>query len=494
MAAALCFSLLDVVATSTVVSIAEQTPFHDLFVRLAGTGLLATLSAAPIGLAVVALADQGPLTALLLLPLTVAVACNSRYAVAQRDEHLRFERLYESLTRSARLLTFDDALAALATEARSLGTGSVAVCCAIGLDDAWHGARADDQGCAPAPPEIVAAAVALADRGAGCELTRRRAPEVAVLDGDAMRALALSSHAEDGNRVIVVVARQNAANAAKSRVETLDAFTHQASLLISNALLHDERAVALAREIDLNRQKSDFVAAVSHELRTPLGVMLGSVHTLDRLHGQMTGEQEAQLLGMTIDQGQRLQRLIDELLLVAAAEHSEVPVDAETVDVAELLGAVATGVSAPTREFVERHCESGPIVADRSKLERILLNLVENAGKYALGSRIELTARPAGDNVRFAVVDHGPGIPHEDRERVFERFVQLDQSSTRRQGGTGLGLHLCRQLAEVIDAALALTETPGGGCTFTLTVPRGTPVEPVVRPYVVRVRPRKVVA
>jgi two-component system OmpR family sensor kinase len=75
------------------------------------------------------------------------------------------------------------------------------------------------------------------------------------------------------------------------------------------------------------------------------------------------------------------------------------------------------------------------------------------------------------DDVIFTIVDHGPGIPGEDRERVFERFVQLDQSSTRRQGGTGLGLHLCRQLAEVIDASLALTETPGGGCTFTLRMP-----------------------
>ena len=69
------------------------------------------------------------------------------------------------------------------------------------------------------------------------------------------------------------------------------------------------------------------------------------------------------------------------------------------------------------------------------------------------------------------MIDHGPGIPAADRERVFERFVQLDQSSTRRQGGTGLGLHLSRQLAELIGATLNISETPGGGCTFTLDVP-----------------------
>jgi signal transduction histidine kinase len=104
-------------------------------------------------------------------------------------------------------------------------------------------------------------------------------------------------------------------------------------------------------------------------------------------------------------------------------------------------------------------------------LERILLNLVENAAKYAPDGPIELHAGVSGDVVTLAVVDHGPGIPPEDRERVFERFVQLDQSSTRRQGGTGLGLHLCRQLADVIGADLAVSETPNGGCTFTLSVP-----------------------
>ena len=102
-------------------------------------------------------------------------------------------------------------------------------------------------------------------------------------------------------------------------------------------------------------------------------------------------------------------------------------------------------------------------MCDPSKVERILINLVENAAKYAPNAPIELRAEFIETDVRLSVVDHGPGIPERDRERVFEQFVQLDQSSTRRQGGTGLGLHLCRQLA--------LEETPGGGCTFSLTIP-----------------------
>src|SRR5439155_10329406 len=87
------------------------------------------------------------------------------------------------------------------------------------------------------------------------------------------------------------------------------------------------------------------------------------------------------------------------------------------------------------------------LVTDRSKVARILLNLVENAGKYAPSGSIELLATSAGNEVCFRVVDHGPGIPAAERQRVVEGFVPLDQSSTRRRGGTGVGLPLCPQLA-----------------------------------------------
>jgi signal transduction histidine kinase len=121
--------------------------------------------------------------------------------------------------------------------------------------------------------------------------------------------------------------------------------------------------------------------------------------------------------------------------------------------------------------LARRLVDRGELFTDRSKLARILLNLVENATKYAPSGPIDLFATSAGAEVCFRVVDHGPGIPVADRARAFERFVQLDQSSTRRQGGTGLGLHLSRQLAQLLDGTLTLTETPGGGCTFSLALP-----------------------
>ena len=469
--AALCFSILDVVSTAAVFSIVEETRFHNVFVRSATAGLLATVTAAPVGLVALDLATHGPFVPLLLAPIAAAVALNAAYAVSQRDEHLRFERLYESSARAASLVELDDALRTLAAETRSLGTGVAAVCCATDARGVWRGAYSDDDGERPAPALAIENAVALAARAGGREVDGGHAPEITLISA-AARSAVVATCAHENGRVVLVVLRDGArGSGAQSRVETLAAFANSAALIVSNALLHEERAIALARQVDLNRQKSDFVAAVSHELRTPLAVMLGSVHTLERLDGRMTAEQRSQLFGMTVDQGGRLQRLIDELLLVAAAEHSDVQLQREPIEIPDLFASVASAAATTGRRLACDSGTGGTVVSDRSKVERILLNLVENAAKYAPEEPIELHASRAGTDVCLAVVDHGPGIPEADRERVFERFVQLDQSSTRRQGGTGLGLHLCRQLAELVDSRITLAETPGGGCTFTLSMP-----------------------
>jgi signal transduction histidine kinase len=110
----------------------------------------------------------------------------------------------------------------------------------------------------------------------------------------------------------------------------------------------------------------------------------------------------------------------------------------------------------------------------------VLINLTENAAKYAPSGPIEVIAVPssrARGQVALTVVDHGPGIAEADRPRVFERFVQLDQSATRSRGGTGLGLYLCKRLADLLGTPLELSETVGGGCTFGLVLASVGPVD-----------------
>ncbi len=490
LAAAVLFSLLDVVSTSGAVSMAEQTAFHRVFVRSVSTGVLATLAAAPIGLVALALFTHGPLAVLLLVPLATAVTLNSRYAVAQRDEHLRFERLYESSARTSGLLTLDAALRSLASEACALITGVRALCCATDANGDVVGAWSEDR--APvATPEAIAAALDLVDRYSDRETNLVDAARIGRLVSAAGSVLAVSSMHEKAGRIVLVVFREGPSNRrANSRVETLSVFANHAGLIVANAMMHEEVAVALARQVDLNRQKDDFIATVSHELRTPLAVILGSVRTLDRLNDTMSTAQRTELFDMTAVQGERLQRLIDELLLVAAAEHAAVAIERDGVDVAQLFASIEAETAAVTAgRFVCRIGDGVDVVTDRSKLARVLLNLVENAAKYAPSGPIELEATRDGDDIRFSVVDHGPGIPPEERERAFRRFVQLDQSSTRRQGGTGLGLHLCNELAKLLEGRIDLDETPGGGCRFSLYLAATPTVITSTRPQPVAVGP-----
>src|SRR5690606_33382394 len=111
------------------------------------------------------------------------------------------------------------------------------------------------------------------------------------------------------------------------------------------------------------------------------------------------------------------------------------------------------------------------VMADRDHVERILINLIENASKYAPGSEIEIEASTRGDMAQIRVIDHGTGIPRDQRERVFQRFTQIEASQTRSVGGTGLGLSIVRSLAEAMGGRAEVEDTPGGGATFTVDLP-----------------------
>lgn len=470
-------SIFSQVSTAAVLAVVEHHRFHQVLVAsLPMTALAASVSAS-IGLAVVALAGEGVAAPFLIAPLIVTAALETRRVAAHRTEHLRFERLYSASARTTGLQEFLPALAVAADEARSLVTGAAGLCCAADRTGAWQGMVVDDHGARQAPIEVV---TALADL-----VEERGATEVAV--GDLPAPLQHAFPASTAtvvagtDRLVLAVFREIEATGVEpaSRVEVLAAFVGHAALVVTNGLLYEEVAEALEQQVDLSRRKDDFVAAVSHELRTPLASMLASVSTLRRLDARIDDEAKGRFFDMAIRQGKRLERLIEELLLVGAVEHREERCTIGEVDLAALLDELAHEVSelAGDRLQLTLLPPAARIATDEHKLLQILLNLVENAAKYAPTGPIEVTARrvlrplQGQEHFVFMVVDHGPGIPSGDRERVFERFVQLDQSSTRAQGGTGLGLYLCCKLADLLGAWLTLSETAGGGCTFTLLLP-----------------------
>lgn len=248
--------------------------------------------------------------------------------------------------------------------------------------------------------------------------------------------------------------------------------TEQAEQL--NVLLAREHE-SVAELQDLNQKKDDFVAATSHELRTPLTSILGYVKTLKR--PELAGDEatRAEFLDAVEHQTQRLVRLITNLLAAAHVEEGANEIALAPFDfsalVHEILPRFTTG-SHRVRLSIPPSLPS--VVSDRGKIEDVLTNLIDNALKFSpAASPVEIGADTEGTLLVFWVKDRGVGIDPSQNETIFDRFHQLDQSSTRHFGGVGLGLHLARELTRKLGGRIDVQSEPGHGATFTVRVPLG---------------------
>lgn len=228
------------------------------------------------------------------------------------------------------------------------------------------------------------------------------------------------------------------------------------------------RDVTKVRELE--RLKEEFVATVSHELRTPLTPIKGFATTLLESGDRMSSETRRTAVESILRSAQRLERLILNLLEVSRIESRVIDVRNSSVEVCELAQRVVRefrGAWGDREIVVSAPAELCHALGSELWIEQILSNLLSNALKYATGSEpIEVHVGVDRDAIELRVVDHGPGIPAEEAQRVFERFERLDQ--TNRQAGTGLGLYIARELAHAMSATLELSETRGHGATFSL--------------------------
>jgi signal transduction histidine kinase len=261
----------------------------------------------------------------------------------------------------------------------------------------------------------------------------------------------------------------------EDQLEQLGSLAAPAGLVLSQIGRYEAQAEMTKRLEEVAKMKTDFVSTVSHELRTPLTSIIGSLDTVNRPELAPSAPTAQQLLSTARKQAGRLQRLIDDLLVVSRIDRGAIPVHLEPVTLKTAFEEVNRVVSIEPSFTIEP--DNLAVEADRDHLTRILINLVENAAKYAAGSPVELYAWERPTKAVIAVVDHGPGIPDHEKERVFERFTQIDQSDTRSKGGTGLGLSIVKSLAEVMYGAVRVEATEGGGATFVVELPLARELE-----------------
>jgi signal transduction histidine kinase len=256
-------------------------------------------------------------------------------------------------------------------------------------------------------------------------------------------------------------------------------------MLAAQALRAADRArtAALAREAaarraaeGASRAKSDFLAVMSHELRTPLNAIIGYEALLsDGITGPVTDAQRQQLARIRAG-ATHLVSLIDEILTLSRIEAGRERVHVESVDVAQAVDEAAALTAPQAREkglaFVVRP-PADPIVirTDAAKLRQVLLNVLANAVKFTERGEVALTAERDGAWIAFRVRDTGIGIDAEHLERIFDPFWQVEQPTTRRSTGTGLGLDVSRRLARLLGGDLTVESAVGEGSTFTLRLP-----------------------
>ena len=259
----------------------------------------------------------------------------------------------------------------------------------------------------------------------------------------------------------------------------------------SHALVFDDRGrctgdVVVVRDVsrqqELERLRSDFVARISHELRTPLTPIRGFASVLLRRGPDLTDEQRREALERIVERADHLGEVVEDLLLVTQVDRRELDelVHPHAVALGPLVEQAVEGLRARAPErtvTVSVTPGTGEALADPERTLQILDAVLDNADRYTPpDAPVEVEVDEDGDDVRVRVIDHGPGIPRQHHETVFEQFQRLENPLTMRTGGVGLGLFLGRRLAEAMHGRLEI-EPPrsGHGTVVVLRLPTAEP-------------------
>jgi two-component system sensor histidine kinase KdpD len=249
----------------------------------------------------------------------------------------------------------------------------------------------------------------------------------------------------------------------------LDAFAAQMALAIERAVLAEETEKA-RRDVEVEQLRSALLSSVSHDLRTPLAIITGAASTLLERPTRIDTGTQHDLTRTILDEAERLERLIRNLLDMTRLESGTVNVRKEWTPLEEVVGAALTRLESRLGErvvnlYLPRDLPLVPL--DAVLLEQVLMNLLENAAKYATGP-IDISARHGTGEVLVEVADRGPGILAGDEARIFEKF---QRGASEGPAGVGLGLTICRAIIAAHGGKIWVRNRDGGGAVFGFTLP-----------------------
>jgi two-component system sensor histidine kinase KdpD len=282
--------------------------------------------------------------------------------------------------------------------------------------------------------------------------------------------------------LVVVAGGPGSSGFGEAERRVLATFANQAALAVEQGQQEEERNRALALQ-ETDRLRTALLNSVSHDLRTPLASIKASASSLLDREVRWSDAERDEFLATINTEADRLTRLVHNLLDMSRIEAGALDPRLVESTVAEVVGPVVRRARAASRQRVDVDVpeELPPVLVDPVRLDQVLTNLLDNARGYAAASPVQVVARRAGDSVELRVVDHGPGIPGPERERVFDQFYRL-KGGGRRPEGTGMGLAICRGIVEAHGGTLRVETTPGGGATFVLTLPVSPRPAPAAEP------------
>ena len=225
------------------------------------------------------------------------------------------------------------------------------------------------------------------------------------------------------------------------------------------------------------QSQKNFIAAVSHELKTPLAVLLSATDVIETSPGCTTDiKNHAALIETEIS---RMARLIQDLLLLSSIDagnwifhKSKINADTLLINLYEKFEIICHKKSIDLQIRMPEECFP-PLFSDEDRLNQIISIFLDNAISYSPEqSSILLEASIKKNNLAISIIDHGIGISEEDKKHIFDRFYRCDKSRTKK-GHYGLGLSVANELVSLLDGKIYLSDTPGGGCTFTIAIPYG---------------------